>query len=105
MRACAGCNLRAGFEFTLPPDLAIVSQDRESGGVQTVTIRGSVSNEIGLVWLKARTANPSDIPAVMNRRLDSKVAQRNNFEGTNSADSERHTTIGGNRPSVQSPTM
>jgi len=43
-----------------------------------------------------RLAGPASISAVMNRRLDSKVAQRNNFQGyTFRADSVRQTTIGG----------
>ena len=61
-----------------------------------VLLRDTLSNLIGLVWLKPRTIDPANIPAVMNRRLDNKVAQRNNFEGYKfRSDSVRQTTIGG----------
>jgi hypothetical protein len=46
--------------------------------------------------MKARAVSPADIPALMDRRLDDKAAQRNNFQGyTYRADSVQHTTIGG----------
>jgi hypothetical protein len=91
---------RTGIQFTLPPDWVIVSQGWASDGAQTVTLRDTVSNEVALVWLKARIANPADIPAVMNRRLDSKAAQRNNFEGYKyRTESVQNTTIGG-RPAL-----
>ncbi len=87
---------RTGIEFSLPPDWVVVSQEHASSGAQTVLLRDTLSNQTGLVWLKARTIDVASIPAVMNRRLDSKVAQRNNFQGyTFRADSVRQTTIGG----------
>jgi hypothetical protein len=49
-----------------------------------------------LVWLKKRSVDRASIPASLSRRLDSKVAQRNNFEGYKfRSDSVRQTTIGG----------
>jgi hypothetical protein len=30
--------------------------------------------------MKARKADPADIPALLGRRLDDKAAQRNNFQ-------------------------
>jgi hypothetical protein len=87
---------RTGVEFTVPPDWVIASQGGASGGAQAVMLRDTVTNEIGTVWLKARNADPADIPALMNRRLDVKVMQRNNFEGYKfRSDSVQQTTIGG----------
>lgn len=74
-------NNQTGIQFTLPPDWVIVSQGHASSGAQTVLIRDKVTNVIGTVWMKPRTVDPADVPALMSRRLDSKVAQRNNFEG------------------------
>jgi hypothetical protein len=89
-------NNRTGIEFTLPSDWVIVSQGWASEGAQTVTLRDTVSNVIGVVWLKARIASPADISALLSRRLDGKVAQRNNFEGYKfRTDSVRQATIGG----------
>jgi hypothetical protein len=87
---------RTGIEFTLPPDWVVVSQGWASGGAQYVNVRDTVSNVIGLVWLQRRTIDTASIPAAMSRRLDSKVAQRNNFEGYKfRSDSVQQTTIGG----------
>jgi hypothetical protein len=77
-----------------------VGQDGASRGAQTVTVRDTVSNIVAVVWLKRRNADPADIPAMMSRRLDSKAAQRNNFEGYKfRTDSVRQSTIGG-RPAL-----
>lgn len=74
----------------------IVSPGHASGGAQYVDVRDTVSNVIGMIWLKARTIGPASIPAMMSRHLDSKVAQRNNFEGYKyRSDSVRQTTVGG----------
>jgi hypothetical protein len=85
-----------GVQFTLPPDWVFVSQGWASGGAQGILLRDTVSNVIGTLWLKARVADPADIPAVMDRRLDTRVMQRNNFDGYKfRSESVRHTTIGG----------
>jgi hypothetical protein len=55
---------------------------------------------IATVWLKQRTINPDNIAALMDRRLDAKVAQRNNFQGyTYRSDSVKKSTVNG-RPSL-----
>jgi hypothetical protein len=92
---------RTGIEFTLPPDWVIVSQGHASSEAQTVLIRDTVTDIIGTVWLTPRTVDPADIPALMSRRLDSKVAQRNNFEGYRyRPDSVQQGTVGG-RPGLR----
>jgi hypothetical protein len=89
-------NNRTGIQFTLPPDWTVVSQERASSGAQTVWLRDTVSNVVATVWLKARTADPANVPAMLERRLDSKAIQRNNFEGYKyRPESVQHTTIGG----------
>jgi hypothetical protein len=91
---------QTGIEFTLPSDWVVVNQRWSSDGAQFVNVRDTVSNVVGLVWLKRRNIDPANIPAVMSRRLDSKVAQRNNFEGYKfRPDSVRQTTIG-SRPAL-----
>jgi hypothetical protein len=86
----------SGIQFTLPADWVIVSQGWASDGAQTVMVRDTISNVVATVWLKARTADPADIPAVMDRRLDTRVMQRNNFQGFKyRTESVQHTTIGG----------
>lgn len=85
-----------GIRFSLPSDWVIVSEGWSTAGAQTVTLRDTVTNVVGIVWLKARTPNPADIPAVMDRRLDSKAAQRNNFQNYRyRTESVQHSTIGG----------
>jgi hypothetical protein len=87
---------RTGIEFTLPPDWVIVSQEWADGGGQMVFLRDTVSNVVGTVWLKARTIDPADIPALLNRRLDNRLKERNNFEGYKyRSESVRQSTIGG----------
>jgi hypothetical protein len=91
---------QTGIEFILPSDWVVVNQGSSSDGAQYVNVRDTVSNVVGLVWLKRRNIDPADIPAVLSKRLDSKVAQRNNFEGYKfRSDSVRQTTIGG-RPAL-----
>jgi hypothetical protein len=85
-----------GVQFTLPPDWVIVSQGWAGGGGQMVFLRDTVSNVIGTVWLKARPIDPADIPALLNRRLDNRIKERNNFEGYKyRSESVRQSTIGG----------
>jgi hypothetical protein len=85
-----------GIQFTLPSDWIVVSQERASSSVETVWLRDTVSNIVATVWLKARTADSSNIPAMLERRLDSKAIQRNNFEGYKyRPESVQHSTIGG----------
>jgi hypothetical protein len=87
---------RTGIEFTLPPDWVIVSQGWAGGGGQMVFLRDTVSNVIGTVWLKARPIDPADIPALLNRRLDNRIKERNNFEGYKyRSEGLRQSTIGG----------
>jgi hypothetical protein len=87
---------RTGIEFTLPPDWVIVTQEWADGGGQSVLVRDTVSNVIGTVWMKARTIDPADIPALLNRRIDNRMRERNNFEGYKyRSDSVRQMTIGG----------
>lgn len=89
-----------GVQFAVPFDWVIVSQVPASGGAQDVLFRDTVTNIIATVWFKARTVNPADIAALMDRRLDSKVIQRNNFQGYKyRPESVQHTTIGG-QPAV-----
>jgi hypothetical protein len=85
-----------GVQFTLPPDWVAVSHAPASDGAHTVLLRDTITNVIATVWLKPRTVDPANIPALMSRRLDSKMAQRNNFEGyTYRTESVQNTTIGG----------
>jgi hypothetical protein len=85
-----------GIQFALPPDWVIVGEGPGSGGGQTVMLRDTISNAVATVWLKARKASPADIPALMDRRLDSKAIQRNNFEGYRyRTESVQRSTIGG----------
>lgn len=85
-----------GIQFAVPLDWVIVSQVASSGRAQNILLRDTVTNTIATVWLKARAVNPADIPALMDRRLDSKVIQRNNFEGYKyRPESVQHTAIAG----------
>jgi hypothetical protein len=73
-----------------------VSEGRASSDAQSVMLRDTVSNVVATVWLKARTADPANIPAVLDRRLDSKAIQRNNFQSYRyRSESVQHSTIGG----------
>jgi hypothetical protein len=91
---------KTGVQFTLPPDWVVVSHAPASDGAHTVLLRDTITNVIATVWLKARAVDAANIPALMERRLDSKAAQRNNFQGyTYRTDSVQHTTIGG-RPAL-----
>jgi hypothetical protein len=91
---------KTGVQFTLPPDWVIVSHGSASEGAHTVLLRDSITNVIATVWLKARTVDPAAIPALMSRCLDSKAAQRHNFEGYKyRTESVQNTTIGG-RPAL-----
>jgi len=85
-------NSLTGVEFNLPADWVIVNEGRSSSGAgsQYVTLRDTTTNEIGTVWLKARAVNAADLPALLSRRLDSKAAQRNNFEGYKYRDGSEH---------------
>lgn len=85
-----------GVQFSVPSDWVMVSEVRATGGAQDVLFRDTVTDIIATVWFKARTVNPADIPALMDRRLDSKVIQRNNFQNYRfRAESLQHSTIGG----------
>ena len=87
---------RTGIEFAVPADWVLVSQGFATGGAQTVFLRDSASNVVALAWMKARPMDPANIPALMERRLDTRLAQRNNFEGYKyRPDSLQRTTIGG----------
>ncbi len=90
-----------GIEFTLPADWIIVNQAPASEpGAQVIKLKNSVSNAIASVWLKRRNADPADIQALMNGRLDDKVIQRNNFQDYKyRSESVQHITIGG-RPAL-----
>jgi hypothetical protein len=91
---------QSGVQFVVPPNWSVVSRAPASDGAHTILLRDSVTNVIGNVWIKSRKVDPEAIPALMSRRLDSKLAQRNNFEGYKyRADSIQNTTIGG-RPAV-----
>jgi hypothetical protein len=87
---------RTGIQFAVPSGWVIVTEGTSSSGGQAVTLRDAETNFTATVWMKARKVDPADIPALMDRRLDDKAAQRNNFQGyTYRADSVQHTTIGG----------
>lgn len=89
-------NFLTGIQFNVPGDWTIVSQHWSTEGAQTVMLRDTVTNVVAVAWLKARKANPADIPAILDHRLDSKLMQRNNFEGYKyRPQSVQHTTIGG----------
>ncbi|MGA3040073.1 MAG: hypothetical protein ABSF54_04695 [Bryobacteraceae bacterium] len=91
---------KTGVQFTLPPDWAVVSHARASDGAHTVMLRDTITNVIATVWLKSRTVDPASTPALMSRRLDTRLAQRNNFEGYKfRPESVQNTTIGG-RPAL-----
>lgn len=86
-----------GIQFSVPADWVIVSEaPAEARDAQYVLLRDTVSNVVGTAWMKARTADSADIAAVMDRYLDNKAAQRNNFEGYRyRPESVQHSTIGG----------
>jgi len=87
---------RTGIEFAVPADWAIVTHEHSSNGAQMLLLRDTVTNVIGSAWMKARIIDPSHIEAMLDRRLDAKAAQRNNFEGYRyRAESIQKTTIGG----------
>jgi len=87
---------RTGIQFAVPSGWVIVTEGTSSSGGQAVTLRDAETNFTATVWMKARKADPADIPALLDRRLDDKAAQRNNFQDyTYRADSVKHTTIGG----------
>jgi len=87
---------RTGIQFAVPSGWVIVTEGTASSGGQAVILRDTETNLTATVWMKARKVDPADIPALMDRRLDDKAAQRNNFQGyTYRADSVQHTTIGG----------
>ena len=87
---------RTGVQFTLPTDWVIVSQVWDPGGAQSVLIRDTVSNVIATVWMKARTVDAADIPALLNRRIDNRMKDRNNFEAYKyRSESVLQTNIGG----------
>jgi len=92
---------RTGLEFTLPPEWVIVTQARASTpGAQYLKLKNSVSNALATVWIKRRDADPADLPALMNGRLDDKTMQRNNFQGYKyRTESVQYITIGG-RPAL-----
>jgi hypothetical protein len=91
---------QTGVKFTLQPDWVVVSHASASDGAHTVLLRDTITNVIATVWLKSRTVDPADIPALMSRRLGSKLAQRNNFEGYRyRPESVQNSTIGG-RPAL-----
>jgi len=87
---------RTGIQFAVPAGWVIVTEGAASSGGQAVILRDTETNLTATVWMKVRTVDPANIPALMGRRLDDKAAQRNNFQGyTYRADSVQHTTIGG----------
>ena len=91
-----------GIQFALPTDWVIVSQapSQQGAGAQVVKLKNAISNEIATVWLKRRNADAADIQALMNQRLDDKLAERNNFQDYKfRAESVQHLTIGG-RPAL-----
>jgi hypothetical protein len=89
-------NKRSGIQFTVPSDWVLVSQEWASAGAQTVLLRDTVTNVIVTAWMKARNIDPANIPAVMERRLDTRTMQRNDFEGYRyRAESVQHSTVGG----------
>jgi hypothetical protein len=92
---------KTGVQFTLLPDWVLVSQAPSSAaGAHTVKLRDPASNTMATVWIKQRGANPEDIEAMMNQRLDDKAAQRNNFQNYKyRTESVQHITIGG-RPAL-----
>jgi hypothetical protein len=87
---------RTGIQFAVPSGWVIVSESLAASGGQAVILRDTETNLTATVWMKARAVDRADIPALLDRRLDDKAAQRNNFQGyTYRADSVQHTTIGG----------
>lgn len=89
-----------GVEFTLPPDWTIASQGHASSSGQGVQIRDTATNLLGIVWLRARHANPDDIPALLEAHVDAKLKERINFEGYKyRTGSLQHAAING-KPSI-----
>ena len=61
-----------------------------------VYVKDSVTETMGAAWLKLQNVDAANIPAFLDRRLDARVAQRNNFQSYRfRPDSVQRTTIGG----------
>ena len=87
---------RTGIEFTLPSGWSVGSQKPSADGAQMVYVKDSVTEAMGAAWFKLQSVDAENIPAFLDRRLDAKVAQRNNFQSYRfRPDSVQRTTIGG----------
>jgi hypothetical protein len=75
---------------------SIVSEKPSADGAQMVCVKDSVTETMGAAWFKPQNVDAANIPAFLDRRLDAKAAQRNNFEGYRfRPDSVQRTMIGG----------
>jgi hypothetical protein len=89
---------RTGVEFTLPSGWTLVSQGHADHGGHGVVLKDSVTDAFGWVWMKSQRNEPGDIAGLLERRLDVKLLQRNNFEGYKfRPGSVQHITVGGNQ--------
>jgi len=88
-----------GVEFTVPEGWHIVSQGYADNGGQAVTVRDSVTQAFGRVWVKTViTEQVDDIAGLLDRRLDDKGLQRNAYQDYRfRKDSVQHITVNGNQ--------
>jgi hypothetical protein len=87
-----------GVQLTLPAGWSLVSQGWGDHGGQIVLLKDSVTGTIASVWLKPETAQVADIPALLERKLDTKGMQRNSYQDYRMrAGSVQHITVGGNQ--------
>lgn len=89
---------RTGVEFTLPAGWTFVSEGRADVGGHSVVLKDSVTDTFATVWMKSIHDEAADIPGLLDRRLDVKLVQRNNFQGYKfRTGSAQHITVGPNQ--------
>jgi hypothetical protein len=89
---------RTGVEFTLPAGWTFVSEGHADFGGHSVLLRDSDTGAFATVWMKSQHNEPADIPGLLERRLDVKLLQRNNFQDYKlRIDGVQHITVGANQ--------
>jgi|SRR5580698_603216 hypothetical protein len=89
----------SAVEFTLPDGWHIVSQGYANDGGQAVSVRDSVTQAFGRIWMKTITTQQvDDIAGLLEQRLDDKGLQRNGYQDYRfRKDSVQHLTVNGNQ--------
>src|ERR1700683_5162393 len=92
-------NHATGVEFTLPDGWHIVSQGYANDGGQAVSVRDSITQAFGRLWMKTViTQQVVDIAGLLEQRLDDKGLQRNGYQDYRfRKDSVQHITVNGNQ--------